>query len=90
MDELTFEPCIPADWQFFKLQYRYRETLYHITVTQTHGAASAICVTVDGFQQESAAIHMVDDGKEHTADVRVVAREESAGAIVEQRLAGTE
>jgi cellobiose phosphorylase len=76
VDELHFEPCLPADWQSFKLHYRYRETLYHITVTQTHGAASAISVTVDGLGQECAAIHMVDDGKEHTADVRVVARGE--------------
>jgi cellobiose phosphorylase len=81
VDELTFEPCFPADWQFFKLHYRYRETLYHITVSQTHGAASAKCVTVDGLEQESAAIHLVDDGKEHTADVRVVAREEIVGIV---------
>jgi cyclic beta-1,2-glucan synthetase len=76
VDKLHFEPCLPVDWKLFKLHYRYRETIYHITVTQTHGAAVATCVTlVDGVQQEGRAIHMVDDRKEHTAEVRLVTSE---------------
>jgi cyclic beta-1,2-glucan synthetase len=78
VDNLYFEPCLPADWQLFKLRYRYRETLYDITVTQTHGAASATCITVDGVPQDNSPIHLVDDRKEHTAEVRVVACEEKA------------
>ena len=75
VDKLHFEPCLPADWPFFKFRYRYRETFYHITVTQTHGATVTTCITVDGVQQEHTAIHLVDDRKEHTAEVRVLARE---------------
>jgi cellobiose phosphorylase len=85
-DELTFEPCIPKAWQFFKLHYRYRETLYHITVTQTQGEASSIGVTVDGLEQESTAIHMVDDHNEHTAEVRIVARAETTESDLVHRL----
>jgi cellobiose phosphorylase len=34
-DKLHVEPCIPAHWPSFKMNYRYRETVYHITVCQT-------------------------------------------------------
>jgi len=33
--KLSFTPCLPADWESFMVHYRYRETIYHITVTQT-------------------------------------------------------
>ena len=32
VDKLRFTPCLPADWQGFKMHYRYRETVYHIAV----------------------------------------------------------
>ncbi len=35
VDKLRFAPCLPPDWKGFKLHYRYRETVYHIAVTQT-------------------------------------------------------
>ena len=35
VDKLRFAPCLPADWKPFKVHYRYRETLYHITIQQT-------------------------------------------------------
>ncbi len=35
VDKLRFEPCLPADWEIFKMHYRYRETIYHITVRQS-------------------------------------------------------
>ena len=35
VDKLRFAPCLPPEWKVFKLHYRYRETVYHIAVTQT-------------------------------------------------------
>jgi cyclic beta-1,2-glucan synthetase len=70
VDKLRFVPCLPADWQQFKLHYRYRETVYHITVTQPRDAGSAKGVTVDGVPQDDPAIPLVDDHQEHTVEVR--------------------
>lgn len=56
VDTQRFAPCLPADWQRFKLHHRYRETVYHITVTQPRDAGSAKGVTVDGVQQDDSAI----------------------------------
>jgi cellobiose phosphorylase len=69
IDQLHLAPCLPADWQSFKLHYRYRETLYHITFTQTRSSAGSPCITVDGVQQNETAIRLVDDRQEHTVEV---------------------
>ncbi|MGC2323957.1 MAG: glucoamylase family protein [Terriglobales bacterium] len=70
VDKLRFAPCLPAHWQQFKLHYRYRETVYHITVTPSRDAGSAKGVTVDGVLQDDTAIPLVDDRQEHTVQVR--------------------
>jgi len=71
VDKLRFAPCLPADWETFKLHYRYRETVYHITVLQTHAADSKTSVTVDGVEQRDGAIPLVDDRLEHAVEVRI-------------------
>jgi cellobiose phosphorylase len=71
VDKLRFAPCFPADWETFKLHYRYRETLYHITVFQTHAADNKTSVTVDGVEQRDQAVPLVDDRMEHTVEVRI-------------------
>ncbi len=69
-DKLRFAPCLPGDWEAFKVRYRYRETVYHITVLQP-GDGSAASVTVDGVVQPDTAISLVDDHWEHTVEVRI-------------------
>ncbi len=69
--KLRFAPCLPADWETFKLHYRYRETVYHITVLQTHAADNKISVTVDGVEQRDGAVPLVDDRLEHAVEVRI-------------------
>jgi cyclic beta-1,2-glucan synthetase len=31
-DRLLIAPCTPKNWQFYKVHYRYRDTVYHITI----------------------------------------------------------
>jgi cellobiose phosphorylase len=69
-DSLRFEPCLPKEWDSFKVHYRYRETTYHITVLQTRDD-SAASVIVDGALQSGNAISLVDDRQEHTVEVRM-------------------
>jgi cyclic beta-1,2-glucan synthetase len=71
VDKLRFAPCLPADWETFKLHYRYRETVYHITVLQTHTADNKTCVTVDGVEQRDGAVPLVDDRLEHAVEVKI-------------------
>ena len=76
VDKLHFAPCLPADWQSFKIHYRYRETVYHIAVSQTRALAMMerapeMSVTVDGVERHDRAIPLVDDHREHMVEVNV-------------------
>ena len=72
IDKLRIAPCIPADWESFKLHYRFRETMYHIVVLQTHTANSTMPISVDGVQQTNNFIALVNDHNEHNVEVHVV------------------
>ena len=73
VDRLRFAPCLPPEWQGFTMHYRHRETVYHIQVVQTPAGSCAMHVSVDGVEQPDAAIPLVDDRKEHWAEVRLSA-----------------
>ncbi|MBI5843168.1 MAG: cyclic beta 1-2 glucan synthetase [Deltaproteobacteria bacterium] len=71
VDKLSFTPCLPADWEGFKVHYRYRETVYHIEVFQTPPGNGEMSVSLDGVMQLELTIPLVDDHREHRAEVRV-------------------
>jgi cyclic beta-1,2-glucan synthetase len=49
VDHLRIAPCVPADWKSYKIHYRYRETVYHITVRRIgEQSGQVIRVTLDG------------------------------------------
>ena len=75
VDKLHVAPCLPADWKGFTLHYRYRETVYHITVLQTRAGNGDTSVTVDGVEQHDDAISLVDDRQEHSVEMHVQAAE---------------
>jgi cyclic beta-1,2-glucan synthetase len=68
--KLRFVPCVPAEWKEFKVRYRYRETVYAITVRQEGGAHS---VSVDGVAQTEPVITLIDDHREHVVEVSLPA-----------------
>jgi cellobiose phosphorylase len=73
IDKLHVAPCLPADWKGFTLHYRYRETLYHITVLQVSGRNGETRVAVDGVEQQDRAIPLVNDRQEHSVEVKIQA-----------------
>jgi cyclic beta-1,2-glucan synthetase len=77
IDKLSLTPCLPADWEIFKVHYRYRETIYHITVLQTHTGKGRTRMIVDGVERDDQAIPLVDDLQEHSVEVRIP----SAGSL---------
>ncbi len=70
-DTLRMAPCLPAAWTTIKLQYRHRETVYHITVNQTPGGDPGGQVNVDGVDARDSLVHLVDDGKEHRVTMTI-------------------
>jgi cyclic beta-1,2-glucan synthetase len=66
-DMLFIEPCIPASWKEFTIEYRVGASTYEITVENPDGLESGtVELTVDGAAV-GKAIHLIDDGKSHRA-----------------------
>jgi cellobiose phosphorylase len=70
IDKLRLTPRLPSNWPSLKIHYRYRETFYHITVTN-RGAAEVTRISVDGAEQPDKTIPMIDDHNEHHAEVEL-------------------
>ncbi len=71
VDELRFTPKAPLDWKTFKLNYRYRETIYRITCINASGAWKVPPkIFVDGKEQPQAVLKLSDDRREHFVEVK--------------------
>ncbi len=71
VDQLRFTPCLPADWKSFLLHYRYRETLYHITVLQPEPGQTVKRITIDGVDQPGEVIPLQDDHEVHHVEIEL-------------------
>src|SRR5947208_2229878 len=61
VDKLRFEPCLPPGWASLKIHYRYRETVYHITLRRI-GAGSVIQrIMLDGTEHAEKYLPLIDD-----------------------------
>ena len=62
---LHVRPCVPAHWQGFTVEYRFRRTLYRLQVEQADRAE----VSVDGVLSAGSTVALVDDGGTHDVHV---------------------
>jgi cellobiose phosphorylase len=72
VDALRFAPVVPEDWDSFKVHYRHRESVHHITFKRVHGRPAGIGRVIrDGVEQTGTSLHLVDDGHEHDVEVEL-------------------
>jgi cellobiose phosphorylase len=75
-DQLSITPCVPAHWTSYKIHYRYRETMYHITMQRVANTSEDVIeVKLDGVKVSSPAVDgamqihnrvpLVNDQQEH-------------------------
>ena len=71
-DQLRLAPRLPKTWPSFKIHYRYRQTVYHITITRL-GADSAEgnLLSLDGQELSGTTIPLRDDRQEHAVEMKV-------------------
>jgi cellobiose phosphorylase len=81
VDQLHFAPCFPADWTGFKVHYRFRETVYHITVLQTPDHIGDMKVTMDGFPRDDQRVRLVNDLQEHFVELTFAIAESTVSSI---------
>ncbi len=67
-NKLSFKPCIPTEWEYFKVHYRFRETVYHLSFHQIN-PGKKIHVIEDGMEQEDRTVSLNDDHNEHYVEI---------------------
>jgi cellobiose phosphorylase len=72
VNKLYIKPCLPADWNMYKVLYRYRKTVYNITIIQIHDSSADLGITVDEVKNYDNVIPLVDDRKVHSVEVRIL------------------
>ena len=71
-DQLRLAPRLPKTWATFKIHYRYRQTVYHITITRIAAdSADANRLSLDGQEISGQTVPLQDDRREHTVELKV-------------------
>jgi cellobiose phosphorylase len=70
VNKLYFTPRIPPTWVSFKVHYRYRETVYHITILKLPEQGTESSIVLDGVVQAASYISLIDDRKDHHVELR--------------------
>jgi cellobiose phosphorylase len=71
-EQLRVTPRIPKNWTSYKIHYRYRQTVYHITITQAAAdTAGRNKLVLDGQELAGETIPLVDDRREHMVEMTV-------------------
>lgn len=67
-DRLRLAPRLPSTWPSYKIHYRYRQTVYHITIARLAADSSvAPQLILDGQPITGTTLPLQDDRREHTA-----------------------
>ena len=62
-NRLRINPCIPAEWPGFEIQYHHGTSAYILRVVNPDGRESGVrSITVDGRETEGDEIELLDDG----------------------------
>jgi cellobiose phosphorylase len=68
-DQLRLAPRIPEAWSTYKIHYRYRQTVYHITITRRAGNPGGPPeLVLDGRSLGAGTLPLVDDRGEHAVE----------------------
>jgi cellobiose phosphorylase len=71
-DQLRVTPRLPKAWTTYKIHYRFRQTVYHITITRIgDGATGARELSLDGQPLTAETIPLVDDRIEHFVEIHL-------------------
>ena len=70
-DRLRLEPRVPPGWDSYKIHYRYRQTVYHITITRLAAdATDASQLFLDGQEISGTTLPLQDDHREHAVEFK--------------------
>jgi cellobiose phosphorylase len=63
---------MPAAWETYKIHYRYRQTIYHITISRLPGdSPDPASLSLDGVPGVDNRFPLHDDRLEHEVEMKV-------------------
>ena len=65
---LSFVPCVPIEWGSFKIHYKYKSSIYHISFIQ-NPEVGEMHVKENNIDIPEKKITLVDDGMSHVVDI---------------------
>jgi cyclic beta-1,2-glucan synthetase len=68
---LHLAPRLPAAWPEVKIDYRFRETVFHILVSRAAPESGETGMTMDGLACHDMTLPLVDDQREHRVEVYI-------------------
>jgi cellobiose phosphorylase len=70
-DHLRLTPRPPKAWDSYKIHYRYRQTVYHITFTRLpDDTTDADRLILDGQEIPGTVLPLLDDSHEHAVEMK--------------------
>ncbi|QNU68338.1 glycosyl transferase [Ruminiclostridium herbifermentans] len=67
---LMIDPCIPSDWDSYKVSRKFRNATFEISVTNPNHVCKGVKkLVLDGKEIEGNIIPVLDDGKVHNVEV---------------------
>lgn len=71
-DNLRLAPHLPESWPGYKIHYRFRQTVYHISVSRRQPHSEAIReLKLDGIPMSGDAFPLADDHQEHQVEMSI-------------------
>jgi cyclic beta-1,2-glucan synthetase len=69
---LQFDPCIPASWPGYRIEYRFGGSVYRIDVHNPDGVSRGVRqVHLDAVLLRDGRIPLIDDGAPHSVQIRL-------------------
>ena len=70
-ETLEINPCVPASWKEFSIEYRYRTSVYAIRVLNPSGVNRGVeSLVLDGLEL-GGLIPLLDDGQRHEVELKM-------------------
>jgi cellobiose phosphorylase len=71
-EQLRLAPRLPSAWTTCKVHYRYRNTVYHITIVRLPAHAPAVnLLSLDGQALSGTTVPLRDDHREHFVEMKI-------------------
>ena len=82
-DVFVVDPCIPAVWREFHLEWRFGRSTYRVQVDNAARCSTGVAgATLDGRAVHHTSIPLVDDGRTHDVAVVMGAPASASRALV--------